>query len=170
MMEPRYGTVASVSDYDLIQFVMVLVGAVSLSRNYLDSASACTNALGPFVIDFSSWDSARGSLLANRFQKRAGLDSGRVGDIGDYICVVREIEYEFRDKLLLEDALSQSKSRGAATTQQGLNCQRLELLGDAVLDILSIGYWLDGRPGTVLSALSLAHVASTNREVLAVAA
>ncbi|KAF9161598.1 hypothetical protein BGX20_002048, partial [Mortierella sp. AD010] len=46
----------------------------------------------------------------------------------------------------------------------------LELLGDAVLDILSIEYWLDGRPGIVLSALSLTHVASTNREVLAVAA
>ncbi|KAF9368538.1 hypothetical protein BGX21_006511, partial [Mortierella sp. AD011] len=31
-------------------------------------------------------------------------------------------------------------------------------------------YWLDGRPGIVLSALSITHIASANREVLAVAA
>ncbi|KAF9996912.1 hypothetical protein BGZ79_009337 [Entomortierella chlamydospora] len=62
IMEPSHGAAASVPDDDLVLFVKALVGAVSLSRDCLRSASICASAHGSFAVNFSSWDSARNSL------------------------------------------------------------------------------------------------------------
>ncbi|KAF9149611.1 hypothetical protein BGX20_005942, partial [Mortierella sp. AD010] len=135
VMEPSCGKTASIPDGSLILFTKALVGAASLSRNYSDSASVCSSILGPLATNFSSWDNVHGSLSAARSQRGAGPASGRVSDPVDYTCVEEEIGYEFRDKLLLEDALSQSKSRGTTATQQGLESQRLELLGTQIDEV-----------------------------------
>ncbi|KAG0022139.1 hypothetical protein BGZ80_000952 [Entomortierella chlamydospora] len=146
-MESSYGKAASVPDDDLILFTKALLGAAPLSRNYLDTTSVCARVLGPFATNFSSWGSVRGSLSAAKSQERAGLASGRVSDPEDYTCVEEEIGY----------------TAGA----------RLPAVGtprDAVLDILSIEYWIGARPESESSVLFRTHVASTNREALAVAA
>ncbi|KAF9370053.1 hypothetical protein BGX21_005694 [Mortierella sp. AD011] len=141
IMEPSYGAAASVPDDSLALFVKAVVGAASLSRDYLRSASICVSALGPFAIDSSS---CRVSVTVSRrpdLRRELDWPPTRVSGLGDYTCV-----------------------------EQGLVCQQLELLGDAVLDILAIEHWIDTRPQNKLVELSRADVASTNRGVLAVEA
>ncbi|KAF9176426.1 hypothetical protein BGZ49_006282, partial [Haplosporangium sp. Z 27] len=91
----------------------------------------------------------------------------RVSDLGDLARLEREISYNFQDRRLLEDALSQAKSK---SNEQGLRCQRLEFLGDALLNLLVAEFWLDIHPESPSNEINYSHQASINRKVLNVTA
>ncbi|KAF9105318.1 hypothetical protein BGX27_009692 [Mortierella sp. AM989] len=167
LLDPRFTDKSSVRPIDLFVSLKAFVGAVSMSQDYLSSAKVSVAVLGPFTTDFTSWEKIRTRHDETKNRKDSKLTLGRVEDLGDYTKLERKIGYTFNDRLLLEDALSQARKK---VTQQGLVCQRLELLGDALLDLLALEYWLKALPDGKSAELHRLHSATVNRGALGVAA
>ncbi|KAF9993544.1 Dicer-like protein 2, partial [Entomortierella chlamydospora] len=149
----------------IVQVSRTLIGAKAVSREYFKAAKVTGSILGPFRNDIES----RGSIVS-RFQvtrhNANRLKATRVSDLGDLRLVEAALGYCFKDIRLLEDALSHI-SKWASL--QGLSCQRLEYLGDALLDIYVTEYWMDVLPAHS-SRLGYFHMVSVNRSVLSAAA
>ncbi|KAF9359132.1 Dicer-like protein 1 [Mortierella sp. AD094] len=150
----------------IIRISRTLIGAKAASREYFKAAKVTSSILGPFRNDIESRRSIVSRFQVTRHNANRNMKATRVSDLGDLRLVEAALGYYFKDKRLLEDALSHLSKRASL---QGLSCQRLEYLGDALLDIYVTEHWMDALP-TNSRQLGRFHTASVNRSVLSAAA
>jgi ribonuclease-3 len=74
--------------------------------------------------------------------------------------------HRFRDRRLLEEALTHSSSR-VADGAGAADCERLEFLGDAVLGLVVSELLMESNPGQPEGWLTRARAAAVNRDALA---
>ncbi|KAF9112025.1 hypothetical protein BGX27_004110 [Mortierella sp. AM989] len=150
----------------VIKLCRILIGAQSITRDYCKAAMVSNAVLGPLRSDFRSWESLRRRFHITRREVGSKKKSARITDLGDLRLVQAAIGYSFRNERLLEDALCQLPKDASL---QGRSCQRLEYLGDALLDIFVIEHWADTFPEIGGPKLLQLHGASTNRSVFSAA-
>ncbi|KAF9164710.1 Dicer-like protein 2 [Mortierella sp. AD011] len=149
----------------IVRVSHILIGAKAASREYFKAAKVTGSILGPFRNDIESRRS-----IVSRFQvtrhNTDKLTATRVSDLGDLRLVEAALGYCFKDIRLLEDALSHLSR---TVSLQGLSCQRLEYLGDALLDIYVTEYWMDVLPAHS-SRVEYFRMVSVDRSALSAAA
>ncbi|KAF8952946.1 hypothetical protein BGZ46_003333, partial [Entomortierella lignicola] len=95
------------------------------------------------------------------------LSADRVVGSGNSAHLQDAIGYRFRDIKHLRNILSQLNN---TASRQGLSCQRLEYIGDALIDVFTLEHWIHAIPNCTVSRLSKLHEQCTNRGILSAAA
>ncbi|KAF9104819.1 hypothetical protein BGX27_009932 [Mortierella sp. AM989] len=149
-----------------VRIARILIGNMLIKKGYHEAAHVAGTVLGPFMSDLSTIGSMQNRFQVTRHQIRIEKKNNRILYQAELSHVEEAIQYKFRDRRLLEDSLSNSPSKGS---RQGLTYQRLEILGDAVLDVLVVEYWSAVFPEAQRSELLRLHTASTERSVLSAA-
>jgi len=145
----------------------ILIGANASEQRFCEAAMVSTSLSAPFLTDMTSWMAIQRSYASTRYQFRKGVKKSRVSGFNGLNTLETEIKYKFQDRGILEDAMSQLSSKFSL---QGVSCQRLELLGDAILDVLIAEYILESVPGVEKRSLANFCKMSSERDILAVAA
>ncbi|KAF9092533.1 Dicer-like protein 2 [Mortierella sp. AM989] len=141
----------------------LLIAAKAKANGCLEAASVAVAVFGAFSNDLSTLERVRARFQVTNQQIRPKKSNARITSFGDLSKAEVAIGYTFSDRRLLEDALSHRISR---KSEQGLSFQRLEFLGDALLDAYVVEYWFDVFPEVAVSELARLHMASTNRHGL----
>ncbi|KAF9361705.1 Dicer-like protein 1 [Mortierella sp. AD094] len=150
----------------IIRASRVLIGAKSVFRSYYNAAKVTSAVLGHFNNDIESRESICRRFQVTRHDANGKMNAARVSGSGDLRLTEAAIGYTFHDVTLLEDAMSRLENWESL---QRLSCQRLEYLGDALIDIYVIEHWLSALPDCNGSQLRQLHQSSSNRKVLSAA-
>ncbi|KAF9193432.1 Dicer-like protein 1 [Haplosporangium sp. Z 27] len=161
-------------DDALVSTGRILLGDKYLTGGYCEAAGMAVTAagmdatiLGPSAGYLASIEASRDRFLVISSQMHPGLRANRVVGPGNYAHLQDAISYRFCDIRHLQDALSQKKN---TAFRQGLSCQRLEYLGDALIDVYIVEHWIDTLPTCSASRLSRLHGQCTDRSILSAAA
>ncbi|KAF9096714.1 hypothetical protein BGX27_001094 [Mortierella sp. AM989] len=149
-----------------IMLGMFLIAIKAEVSDFCEAAVVAASVFGQLNNDLSTIESIKRRFFATSQQLRSNQSNARITSVGDLRQVEAAIGYSFRNRTLLEDAMSNVSSKAS---QQGLSFQRLELIGDALLDAFVVGYWSDEFPNNASSELARLHTVSTDRNALSAA-
>ncbi|KAF9176298.1 hypothetical protein BGZ49_006429, partial [Haplosporangium sp. Z 27] len=125
-----------------------------LAGGYCEAAGMAAIIFGPSARYLESIEASGNRFRSISSQVHQGLSADRVIGPGDYAHLQDAIGYRFHAIRHLQDALSQLKN---TASRQGLSCQRLENLGDALIDVFLVEHWIDALPSRTASRLSQLH-------------
>ncbi|KAF9106324.1 major facilitator super transporter protein [Mortierella sp. AM989] len=151
-----------------IKLARTLIGAKSINRDYCGVALVAQAALGSFRNNLATWDAIRSRHQVMRKQVDQTRAFSRISGFKNLSHVEDAIMYSFINKELLEDAMCNLSDRNNGS-QQALSCQRLEFLGDALLDVFVLEYWLQVLPEGELYNLGKLMEGSVDRGALSAA-
>ncbi|KAG0086071.1 Dicer-like protein 1 [Podila epicladia] len=153
------------SNKTLADIVESTMGAALLSGG-IESAFACAKALGIPFSEFNTWadlericsdqaqdseDHAEDRIAREAFQDRLhGMET--------------LLHYTFQHPSLAQEAMTHSST--VAHSDCAFNYQRLEFLGDAVLDFLVVSYYYKKYPNAPPGAIALIKDSSVNNQIL----
>ncbi|KAG0207033.1 Dicer-like protein 1 [Mortierella sp. GBA30] len=151
-----------ISNKTMADLIESTLGAAFLTDGFHLGFAAANALLGPLK-DIHCWDD-----FAKSYVRPASWDHGEplkpAEGLGDLRKVERAIGYTFRQKRLLAEALTHATFPRPQTPCY----QRLEFLGDSVLDMLVADYWVRKYPVSGPGKLHLIKSASTNFQILGV--
>ncbi|KAI1311581.1 hypothetical protein EDD11_003356 [Mortierella claussenii] len=154
-----------VPDKVMADFMEAILGAGYLSGGPEVGLHAYTKLIVPFK-GIASWNdfASRYEQTLDKSNIRAKSRQDPDKGYGDLSDVEGTIGYRFKNKLLLLEALTHSSS----STPHTLCYQRLAYLGDALLELLAVDYWMRFYPDSQPAQIHSMKAASTNKEVLGV--
>ncbi|KAG0240541.1 Dicer-like protein 1 [Actinomortierella wolfii] len=120
-------------------------------REDLASARPQITKLYPLTLAAIMSREAAEAVLAGENNRKKRIDYRRLEHV---------LGYQFRDRRLLIEALAHP------TIAKGYTYQRLEFLGDAVIDMITVEYWFHRQPQGDQGTLTAMKVESVNQHVL----
>ncbi|KAF9375586.1 Dicer-like protein 1 [Podila verticillata] len=152
------------SNKTLSDFVESTMGAALVSKG-VEAAFVCAKALGIPFSEFHVW--ADFKRVHSKLTQDSGGDDYRIAKSEAFKDRLHGLEsllrYTFEHPSLAQEAMTH---HSAATHQDACDYQRLEFLGDAVLDYLIVWHYYQKYPDAPPGAITLIKDASVNNQIL----
>ncbi|KAF9176612.1 hypothetical protein BGZ49_006117, partial [Haplosporangium sp. Z 27] len=119
----------------LVSTGQILLGDKYLTGGHCEAAEMAVTILGPSTSYLASIEASGNRFRVISSPVHPGLSADRVVGSGNSAHLQDAIGYRFRDIRHLQNALSQLNN---TASRQGLSCQRLEYIGDALIDVFTL--------------------------------
>ncbi|KAG0034113.1 Dicer-like protein 1 [Podila clonocystis] len=153
------------SNKTLADVVESTMGAALLSGG-VEAAFACAKALGIPFSEFDTWtDFERIHRELSQDSEDADYRTSKSEAFQDHLHGMENLlHYTFQHPSLAQEAMTHQSA--AAYPGDALDYQRLEFLGDAVLDFLVVSYYCEKYPDAPPGAITLFRCSSVNNQIL----
>ncbi|KAF9207251.1 Dicer-like protein 1 [Haplosporangium sp. Z 27] len=153
------------SNKTLADVIEASLGAAYLSGGVRVGFMAAKALLIPFD-EFKDWDDFYNVYINSKVTRDAANDRSKVGLTPLLLAGVSEVEktlgYRFKDPLLFFEAMTHA----SYIREDSVCYQRLEFLGDAILDFQVIQYYYQKYPDAPPGAITIIKDASVNNAIL----